>query len=108
MRITLRVRPPFSLLSTVKSHGWYQIVPFDFDQDKILLKYILQLTSGTIIELKIREIETGVQVNIDSNLDKEEKREDKQTVSWMLNIDQDFSEFYKIIRREPKLAQMRK
>jgi len=108
MRITLRAQPPFSLYSTVRSHGWYQIVPFEFDQDNVLLKYILRLTSGNVIELKIREIETGVQVNIDSGLDKEDRREIKQIINWMLNLNQDLSEFYKLARKEPKLAQMKK
>ncbi|MFX1485093.1 MAG: DNA-3-methyladenine glycosylase family protein [Promethearchaeota archaeon] len=108
MRITLRAQPPFSLFSTVKSHGWYQIVPFEFDQDNVLLKYILRLHSGNVIEMKIREKETGVQVNIESSLDKEEKREVKQIVTWMLNLNQDLSDFYKLARKEPKLAQMKK
>ncbi len=108
MKISLRAQQPFSLYSTVRSHGWYQIAPFDFDQEKVLLKYMLQLGSGNVVELNIQEIETGVRIGIDASLDKEEKREVKQTVSWMLNLDQDFSEFYKLIRKEPKLAKMKK
>ena len=108
MRISLRAQQPFSLLSTVRSHGWYQIVPFDFDQDKVLLRYVLRLSSGNVIELKIQETETGVRVHINTNLDKNEKIEVKQILTWMLNLGQDFSEFYKLIRKEPKLAKMKK
>jgi 3-methyladenine DNA glycosylase/8-oxoguanine DNA glycosylase len=47
-------------------------------------------------------------VDVDDSVDKDEKREIRKIVTWMLGLDQDFSTFYKLARKEPKLAHVEK
>ncbi|MHA1936084.1 MAG: DNA-3-methyladenine glycosylase family protein [Candidatus Thorarchaeota archaeon] len=106
MRLKLAAKPPFSLFSTVKSHGWHQLAPFSFDSEAVRLTYVFQLSSGRVVELTFREKEGGVRIESHASMNTQEKREVKQSTKWMLGLDQDFSAFYSLARKEPKLAKM--
>ncbi|MHA1957140.1 MAG: DNA-3-methyladenine glycosylase family protein [Candidatus Thorarchaeota archaeon] len=106
MRLKLAAKPPFSLFSTVKSHGWHQLAPFSFDSEAVRLNYVIQLSSGRVAELTFREREGGIWIESDASMNTQEKREVKQSTKWILGLDQDFSAFYSLARKEPKLAKM--
>jgi 3-methyladenine DNA glycosylase/8-oxoguanine DNA glycosylase len=106
MKLTLPARKPFNFLSVIHSHGWYQLAPFHFDEETSTLHYILQFASGRVIELKMREAVEGVGIETD-RLDKSERREVVDGVTWMFGLDQDFSRFYAASRGEPKLARVK-
>ena len=104
MRLSLSARPPFSLSTAAKSHGWVQLAPFDWDDDARKLTYVERLDSGQVIEMRVQEADGGVSVEVDNPLSKVERDEVARKVRWMLGLDQDFSAFYELARREPKLA----
>lgn len=103
MNLTLNAKPPFSFYHTVRSHGWYQLAPFRFDEQTVTLSYVNQLNSGRVVELVMRQASTGVAVDIDAQLDDPEIEEVRQKVSWMFGLEQDFSAFYEQAQGEPKL-----
>jgi len=105
MQLTLPAHPPFSFHSVVKSHGWVQLVPFGFDEAGAALRYVDRLSSGRIVEYRIVESTTGVSLQIDGKITRCEQKEIADKVTWMLGLEQDFSEFYALGRSEPKLAQ---
>jgi 3-methyladenine DNA glycosylase/8-oxoguanine DNA glycosylase len=105
MNLTLSARPPFSFLSVVNSHGWMQLAPFIFDKETATLLYVYRLQSGRLLELRLRAASDGVQVAATGALSSSERREIQHAVSWMFGLEMDFSEFYALARREPKLAQ---
>jgi 3-methyladenine DNA glycosylase/8-oxoguanine DNA glycosylase len=107
MKFTLFAQPPFNFLSVVNSHGWRQLAPFSYDEDTQTLFYILRLATGRVIELKMREAPKGVQVETEK-LNKTERNEMKDKVTWMLGLDMDFSPFYAASRGEPRLAHAKK
>lgn len=102
MKFTLPARKPFNFTSVVNSHGWRQLAPFSYDENANLLCYILQLSSGRVIELKLSDAVDGINVETDK-LDRAEQKEVKDKVTWMLALDMDFSRFYAASRGEPKL-----
>jgi 3-methyladenine DNA glycosylase/8-oxoguanine DNA glycosylase len=104
MSFTLTARSPFSLRSTVMSHGWLQLAPYRFDEQTGLLTYVDRLGSGRVLEYLIREAPGGVRVEAGGGLSRPERAEVKQRIGWMLGLDMDFSEFYAEARREPKLS----
>jgi 3-methyladenine DNA glycosylase/8-oxoguanine DNA glycosylase len=104
MKFTLPARKPFNFHSVIYSHGWYQLAPFQFDEETNTLCYVLQLANGRVIELKMRDAENGVAVTTEK-LDKSERKEAADKVRWMFDLASDFSHFYEAARREPKLAQ---
>lgn len=105
MNLDLPARKPFLLTSVIHSHGWVQLAPFASNDDYESLKYIEHLSSGVVVEVEIHETEIGVRVEVEDGLSPQEQEELGEKVNWMLALDQDFSEFYELVRDEPKLAQ---
>ncbi len=107
MKFTLAARQPFNFSSVINSHGWRQLAPFSYDEITNRLSYILQISNGRVIELRFSEGTGGISVETE-NLDKAERREVADKVTWMFGLDMDFSHFYTASRREPKLAHAKK
>lgn len=107
MKFSLPARKPFSFLSVVDSHGWRQLAPFSYDEDSQTLCYVLRLSNGRVLELRLRDAGQGVSVETEK-LDKAERREVADKVAWMFGLDMDFSPFYAASRGEPKLAHAKK
>ena len=107
MKFSLSARPPFNFLSVVNSHGWRQLAPFSYDETRDILGYILRLSNGHVVELKIREGTDGVIVETEK-LDKTERKEVADKVTWMFGLDMDFARFYRSSRGEPKLRRAKK
>jgi 3-methyladenine DNA glycosylase/8-oxoguanine DNA glycosylase len=107
MKFSLSARPPFNFLSVVNSHGWRQLAPFSYDENSHTLFYVLRLSNGRVIELKMRDRGEGVAVETEK-LDKSERREAADSVRWMFGLDMDFARFYSTSRAEPKLARAKK
>ncbi len=104
MKFTLPARKPFNFHSVVHSHGWYQLAPFQFDEESNTLCYILQLSNGRVIELNMHDAGDGVAVETEK-LARSEHKEVTDKITWMFDLDSDFSHFYAAAHTEPKLAQ---
>jgi 3-methyladenine DNA glycosylase/8-oxoguanine DNA glycosylase len=107
MKFTLPARKPFNFLSVVNSHGWRQLAPFSYDENTNTLSYVLRLSSGRVIELHLHDATDGVIVETEK-LDKAERMEVTDKVTWMFGLDMDFSLFYRASRVESKLAHAKK
>lgn len=107
MIIHLPARKPFNFSSVVNSHGWRQLAPFSYDETSNTLSYVLRLSNGRVVELKMRDAKDGVDVETEK-LNKTERKEVTEAVTWMFGLDMDFSLFYAASRGEPKLARAKK
>jgi 3-methyladenine DNA glycosylase/8-oxoguanine DNA glycosylase len=107
MKFTLSARPPFNFLSVINSHGWRQLAPFSYDEGTNTLSYVLRLSNGRVIELHFRDAAEGVSVETEK-LDRMERKEVADKITWMFGLDMDFSHFYTASRVEPKLAHAKK
>lgn len=107
MKFTLSAQPPFNFLSVVNSHGWSQLAPFSYDETTNTLCYILRLSNARVIELKMRGATDGVSVETEK-LERAERKEVANKVTWMFGLDMDFSRFYAASRGEPKLGLAKK
>ena len=107
MKFTLPAHKPFNFLSVLNSHGWRQLAPFSYDENTNTLCYILRLSNGRVIELKLRAAADGLTVETEK-LNKTERKEVVDKVTWMFGLDMDFSLFYAASRAEPKLARVKK
>lgn len=104
MVITLLARPPFSFTSVVQSHGWCQLLPFRWDPEGGVLACAASLSSGRVIDLRLCAAPGGVSAQVEANLTDPEQAQVREMVSWMFDLDQDFSLFYALAAQEPKLA----
>jgi len=107
MKIDLPARKPFNFLSVVNSHGWRQLAPFSYDENTNTLSYVLRLSNGCVIELKLRDGTDGITVETEK-LNKAERKEVIEKVTWMFGLDVDLSLFYAASRGEQKLARVKK
>ena len=105
--MTLTLTPPasFYLPAVVRSHGWIQMAPFS-ETDNGGLSYVIRLGSGKVVRFEVRTISSGLRVDATDLLTPDEEAELTRHVTWMLGLDQDFSEFYALAHQEPKLAKM--
>ena len=106
MKFFLSACPPFSLQSVVKSHGWARLAPFSTDDQTDGLTYVYRLTSGQVVEILIHEASDGVSIEVDGQLNEAECNEVARVVEYMLGLEQDFNDFYREARGEPKLSKM--
>jgi 3-methyladenine DNA glycosylase/8-oxoguanine DNA glycosylase len=107
MKFNLTARKPFNFLSIVNSHGWRQLAPFSYDENSHTLSYVLRLSNGRVIELKVHGTEDGITVETEK-LNKTEQTEVAGKLTWMFGLDMDFSLFYAASRGEPKLLRVKK
>jgi 3-methyladenine DNA glycosylase/8-oxoguanine DNA glycosylase len=104
MEFTLAVAPPFSLPSVIRSHGWIQLAPFQYEKGENEFGYITKLSSGSVHEIRVREAPDGIKVHVPGEITPAEQAEMEQTLTWMLALELDLSEFYELASPEPKLA----
>lgn len=105
MTFTLPTPRSFNLPAVVRSHGWIQMPPFLETTDHGLA-YIIRLSTGKVLRFEVHAIGTELRVETSELLTSAEQNELSQTITWMLDMDQDFTEFYELAKQEPKLAKM--
>lgn len=105
---TLAARAPFNFNSVVKSHGWLQLSPFEYDEDRQALRYTDRLESGRVLDYQIHPASAGVQVHTLGSLSGPERKEIAQKVTWMFGLNQDYSSFYRAARGETGLRKARR
>jgi 3-methyladenine DNA glycosylase/8-oxoguanine DNA glycosylase len=105
MTFTLTQPTSFSLPAVVLSHGWIQMTPFSETPDHGL-SYIIRLGTGKVLRFEVHA--SGNLLRIDSTelLSLAEQSELTRYITWMLDLDQDFTEFYALVSNEPKLVRM--
>jgi 3-methyladenine DNA glycosylase/8-oxoguanine DNA glycosylase len=105
--LSFPARPPFQFHSVVRSHGWYQLAPYEWDEGAELLRTTTQLASGRVAVIDVRGDRRNVSVAFTPRLNKRERGELAARVAWMFMLEADFSEFYALADREPRLAHVR-
>lgn len=104
MQLSIPARPPFNFASVVRSHGWYQLAPFHYDEARGELTYVDRLASGRVLALGLSGGPAQARVTLEAELSPPESAEVQRKVTWMLGLEQDFSAFYALAGQEPKLA----
>jgi 3-methyladenine DNA glycosylase/8-oxoguanine DNA glycosylase len=70
------------------------------------LSYVIHLSTGKVLRFEANPVDNAVRVDTTEAISEIEQAELNQTITWMLDLDQDFTEFYALARQEPKLAKM--
>ncbi|MGB7873256.1 MAG: endonuclease III domain-containing protein [Anaerolineales bacterium] len=108
MKLTLPTHQPFNFRNTVRSHGWYQMAPFAYDEEANLLNYVIRLETDKVLEIQIRQAPDGISVETQAKLTKAETSNITEAVTWMFGLEMDFSAFYAAAKKEPNLAHVEK
>jgi len=98
--IEIPVSGPYDFHGCIHGHGWVWLDPFAPTDDGF--RRILRLSSGNVVEAAVTATEDGedVVVHVDTGpgLSMEETEEVGGQVRWMLRLDEDFSDFYRLCR----------
>ncbi len=104
------VTKPFDLANTVKSHGWFQLVPFYWDNSTNTLNWALNTSQNGPVAISIQEQESGSEqtkllfkTHNNATADKDEIINQFHLV---FNLDLNLSGFYKICSLHSTLKQL--
>ena len=106
MNLKLPAHPPFYLSSVIHSHGWARLAPFHHDEGEEALEYIYYSQNSKVIKLNIKEVAGGVAVGTQGEVNQKDQKEITTAITWMLALNEDFSEFYQHTKGVPKLSQV--
>lgn len=105
--LSISAHPPFNFYNTVRSHGWYQLAPYEWDDDKRILGRAERLCNGRVMGLHFKDAGAGVAVEVAGRLTKAEQAEVAAKMRWIFALDADLSAFYDQAEREPRLHHCR-
>jgi 3-methyladenine DNA glycosylase/8-oxoguanine DNA glycosylase len=93
----------FDFMTTVRSHGWYDLDPFQYDESANILHYVFQDANGrNPVAGKIYEKEGSIVVELKSS--KISRAKIERDVMHLLRMDDDMSGFYSAVSNEAKLG----
>lgn len=103
MKKKLIIKPPpdFNFKSTVYSHGWSELAPFELDDKNWILRYVFKFADAktTPISAAIYEAADG-RIIVESESDFTDENKIIREVRHILRFDDDLSEFYKLLGAE--------
>lgn len=97
MTLTLPVPAGFGFRSTVYSHGWCSLPPFETGRETVALRRLFELRSGRKVTAEIRQLSPGalsISVPGKPPLSSADRIELKQLVSTCFRLDEDLTGFY--------------
>jgi len=104
MLLNLALSPSYRFDAMIEAHGWPQLSPFSWDSETHTLRRIEQLSDGRVVALTITATDTMLQIDVDgAELDTSHIAEIEARVRWMLELDEDFAEFYCFCAEHPPL-----
>ena len=100
MDIKIPAPAGFDFKRTINSHGWYDLPPFGFDQDRWTLTRVIALGEGRAVTVEIAGAKGAVVARVPGRAGKRDAQKITRDVRHMLRLDDDMSSFYSAVRRE--------
>lgn len=98
--IEIPVAGPYDFRGCVHGHGWVWLEPFAPTEEGF--RRVLRLASGKVVDARVTAVVEGdgvvVRVDAGPGLAPEEAEEVVGQVRWMLRLDEDLAEFYRLCR----------
>jgi 3-methyladenine DNA glycosylase/8-oxoguanine DNA glycosylase len=94
MELTIKTPSTFNFQRTVISHGWYGLLPFEFDRQKWKLVRVLERGSNAPVTVTLTGTKRSVKVTTDTVLAKKDSEKVLSDVRHMLRLDENLEHFY--------------
>ena len=94
MELTIKTPSTFNFQRTVISHGWYGLLPFEFDRQKWKLVRVLERGSKPPVTVTLTGTKRSVKVTTDTVLAKKDSEKVLSDVRHMLRLDENLEHFY--------------
>jgi len=90
----------FSFKSTVYSHGWADLKPFQLTEDPLQLSYVVKTAPQEVRSLTISDTGSGrIKITSQDALESMVKDQVKKIVTRMFRLDEDYDEFYALANK---------
>ena len=86
------------------SHGWSELLPFEFDRDNWTLSRVIDLGNTTPVLVKISGTKRELRINTSSRLNKGAAEKVVRDVRHMFRLDDDMSSFYRAMSADPDFS----
>lgn len=104
MQISIPTQRGFNFKRTMISHGWSELVPFEFDQNTWTLTRVIDLGNASPVTVKITGTKRELRVDASSRLTRTAERTITRDVRHMFRLDDDMAAFYGAMTAEPEFA----
>jgi N-glycosylase/DNA lyase len=94
MELTIPTPSTFNFQRTVISHGWYGLLPFEFDRQKWKLIRVLDRGSKAPVTVTLTGTKRSVRITTDTLLAKKDSEKVLSDVRHMLRLDENLEHFY--------------
>ena len=94
MELTIPTPPTFNFQRTVISHGWYGLLPFEFDRDKWKLTRVLDRGSKTPVTVSLTGTKRSVRIKTDAVLTQKDSENVLTDIRHILRLDDNLEQFY--------------
>ena len=102
-KLFISTPPNFSFKSTVYSHGWSELAPYELDDENWILKYVVNFNGLNQIPISMYESNDEIVIETELNLSVREQEKVLRDVKHILRFDDNLSDFYELIRHEEDL-----
>lgn len=104
VEISIPSPPSFSFKRTAISHGWYDLPPFNLNQENWTLTRVVDLGESQPVTVAIKEGKQAVKVNVSRAVGKSAVVKITRDVRHMLRFDEDMASFYNAVARDPDFS----
>lgn len=101
MDITIKTPASFNFKRTIISHGWYGLLPFEFDKDKWRLLRVIELESKAPVTVVLTGNQRSVRISVEGSLGKKDSEKVAKDIRHILRLDDDLDQFYRTTKSEP-------
>jgi N-glycosylase/DNA lyase len=103
MRINVPTPEGFDLKRTTGSHGWSDLLPFEYVNAETLVR-VLDVGAGAPVTVTVTGGEGGLDVSASRRLNKGEAARVARDVRHMMRLDEDMTHFYAAVSSHPEFA----
>lgn len=103
MEIIIPTSPTFSFKRTAISHGWYDLPPFELNQERWALTRVIDLGKARPVTVAISEAKRAVKVNA-RDVGTRAIEKITRDVRHMLRLDDDMTHFYTAMGNDPDFS----
>ena len=104
MKLVISTPRVFSFKRTAISHGWCELLPFELDRDKWILRRVLDLKSDKPVTLEISARNRQLLIDTSRRISQKATKQVIADVRHMLRLDDDMAGFYGLMARENEFA----
>jgi len=101
MQISIATPRNFNFKRTVISHGWRELLPFEFDQTRWALKRVIDFEVSAPLTVTIRATRRELRIDASRRLSKRATEKIVRDVRHMLRLDEDMTSFYREMKEAP-------